>query len=584
MDKVFQIHLAGMVFTIEEKAYEKLKAYNESLRRHFAGNSEVVQDIEARMAELLQQRLGSNRTTLFTEDIHAVIETLGSINQMADADDTATPKETKAPLPPANKKLRRDPYDQSLGGVCSGLASFFDVDTVLIRVLFVLMLIAFGGGVLLYLVLWIAVPVAKGEEAVYMRMQRESKNKKLFRDNDSRVVGGVSSGLANYFGLDVVWIRVAFVIALAVFGTGFWLYVILWIIVPKAISASDKLLMKGKAVDIHSIQQQVMENQGGNKVNSIAEHGTHLIGIILKGIVKLIGSFAALILFIVVIAVSISMVAVFFNLGNTGPINDLINLSVEDKSLILAAKIGITLALLTPLVAVLMLIIKVLFNLSFANRAWFLSLLGLFLTGVGLLIYSGSSYANSIKESESKSQIYRLNKIDTLYLKGIEMPINEDASIEDMGELAFHDKGFVMNKTAILPEIDKIQIKTGRRDSIYLKVIKRAKGKNNEDAKTKIEMIEYAVEVKGNEITIPAYFAIGRDKIYSWQEVDIILVVPNGTIVNLDEAIKEYIDDSRMDEASGNFYKVSEGDLICTDCTYQSSDSGDYNESESIEK
>lgn len=301
MDKVFQIHLAGSVFTIEEQAYEKLKTYIESLRRHFASNPDVVQDIESRMSELLSDRLGSNRTTLFTDDISVVIGILGNVNQM---DEHGAPKTTQAENPAASigstheKKLRRDPYDQSLGGVCSGLANFFDVDPVLIRVLFVVLLVAFGGGILLYVILWIAVPLAKGEDAFAMRMQKEKKSKKLFRDNDSRVVGGVSSGLANYFAIEVTWIRIAFVIALFVFGTGFWLYIILWIIVPKAISASDKLMMKGRAVDIHSIQQQVLENNTGTRTNSIAQHGTHLIGIILKGIIKLVGSFAALILFI----------------------------------------------------------------------------------------------------------------------------------------------------------------------------------------------------------------------------------------------------------------------------------------------
>ena len=571
MDKVFQIHLAGFVFTIEEQAYDKLKSYIESLRKHFANNPDVVQDIESRMSELLNIRLGSNRTTLFNDDVTAVITTLGNVNQM---DEHGTPKTEPANSNSSSigstqeKKLRRDPYDQSLGGVCSGLANFFDVDPVLIRVLFVVLLVAFGGGILLYIILWIAVPLAKGEDAFAMRMQKEKKTKKLFRDNDSKAVGGVSAGLANYFALDVVWIRVAFVIALFVFGTGFWLYIILWIIVPKAISASDKLMMKGKAVDIHSIQQQVMENSTGTRVNSIAQHGTHLIGIILKGIIKLVASFAALILFILVVALSIAMVSVFFNLGNTAQLNELINFTIKNYSIIFTAKAGIFLILITPLIALLMLVIKGLFKLSFANNAWFLSLLGFFLIGIGCLAYAGVNFGTSIHHSENKSSITRLAKTDTLFIHGIEMKEDEMVAIENEGELVFYDKGLVIGKEVVHFEIDDITIKPSKNDSAYIKIIKRSNGSDKEDALSKIEMISYDIIIEGNKLQIPSYFNINKSKQFSWQEVDVILVLPIGTIAYLDDASKENLNENNMDEADGHYYKITNSGLVCQDCIY----------------
>lgn len=572
MDKVFQIHLAGVVYTIEEKAYEKLKAYIENLRKHFASNAEVVQDIEARMTELLSERLGSTRNTLFMDDVTVVIATLGNVNQMDEhGTQNEVPKNTQErPYAPVyDKKLRRDPYDQSLGGVCSGLANFFDVDPVLVRVLFVVLLVAFGGGILLYIILWISVPLAKGEDAFAMRMHKESKTKKLFRDNDSRVVGGVSSGLANYFALDVVWIRVAFIIALFVFGTGFWLYVILWIIVPKAISASDKLLMKGKTVDIHSIQQQVFENQNGTRINSIAQHSTHLVGIILKGIIKLVGSFAAIILFILVMALSIAMVSVLFNLGNTAQLNELINFTVKDSSLVIAAKAGIFLILITPIIALLMVVIRSLFNLSFANKAWFFSLLGFFLTGIICLIYAGVSIGNSMHHTESNASITRLAKSDTLYIEGIDMEENETAIIETEGELVFYDKGLVIGKDVVHFEIDDITIKASKNDSAYLKIIKRANGKNKQNAEEHIEMITYEVKIENNKILIPSFFNIHKSKQFCWQELDVILVLPAGTVVYLDDIAKENINENNMDEADGHYYKVTNNGLTCQDCIYQ---------------
>jgi|LakMenE18May11ns_1017448.scaffolds.fasta_scaffold9918179_2 phage shock protein PspC (stress-responsive transcriptional regulator) len=567
MDKVFQIHLAGVVFTIEEKAYDKLKVYTLNLRQHFASNSDVVQDIESRMAELLHQRLGSNRTTLFLEDVDSVMSTLGNINQMDDHGHASQTQGAPAYTPPTPKKLRRDPYDQSLGGVCSGLASFFDVDPVLIRVLFVVLLVAFGGGILAYLILWIAVPEAKGEEAFQMRLQRENKTKKLFRDNDARVVSGVASGLANYFGLDVVWIRVAFLVSILVFGTGFWLYVILWIIIPKAVTASDKLLMKGRSVDIHSIQQQVIENQGGNKVNSISQHGSHIFGIVIKGVLKLIGAFAALLLFIIVLSISVAMVAVFFNLGDTHQINELIQFTIKNQSIIVAAKAGVFLVLITPAIALLMFVIKALFGLTFDNKAWFFSLLGVFVFGVVSLIYAGLSFGASIRHNESKSQVMRLTANDTLYLEGVEMPFNENVDdIENMGELAFLDKGLVISKTGVHIEIDKTKIRSGKGDSIYLKIIKRGNGKDKENALEKIEMINYNISIENNKLTIPSFFTLNKDQQFSWQEVDVVLIVPQGTVIHLDDISKENLYEEYMDEADGHFYKITEDGLTCLDC------------------
>jgi phage shock protein PspC (stress-responsive transcriptional regulator) len=241
------------------------------------------------MAELFARRVGSAKVTLLVIDVQEVTAILGNIDQMDAHGDIQEKAEPKAPLnKPQHHKLRRNPDDQNLGGVCSGVASFFDVDPVLIRVLFILLLVAYGSGILFYLILWIILPVAKGDDLIYMREQKINKLKKLFRDSDNRVIGGVSAGLAAYFGLDRAWIRLAFVISVFLFGTGFWVYIVLWVIVPKAITASEKLLMRGQNIDIQSIQKEMLQGNVGNKMNSIAQHGSTLIGRLISGFFKLL--------------------------------------------------------------------------------------------------------------------------------------------------------------------------------------------------------------------------------------------------------------------------------------------------------
>ncbi|OYU96410.1 MAG: hypothetical protein CFE21_08415 [Bacteroidetes bacterium B1(2017)] len=570
MEKVFQIHLAGVLFTIEEQAYLQLKSYLDHLHQHFSTNSEVVQDIESRMAELFTQKLGSNRNTLFVADVKEVTSTLGNIDQMDEHGEVHKEKANeKIPFaPPAQRKLRRSPTDQSLGGVCSGIASFFDVDPVLVRVSFVILLVVYGSGVLLYLILWMVIPEAKGEEAEYMRLQRLNKTKRLFRDADNRVVGGVSAGLSNYFDLDRTWIRLIFLASIFLFGTGFWLYVVLWIIIPKAVSASDKLLMRGESVDIRSIEREVMQNQGSNKMNNFAQHGSTVLGKLFKGVLKLFGGLFALLLFTCVIAISIGMVAVFFNLGKTHFLNELIDFTIKDDSIIYSAKIGVMLTLLVPFVGLLLIVVKTLFKVKFINKNWAFTMVGLFMVGIICLAYSGIRFGTSISQNETKTQLEKISIKDTLELEGIEMPFNnlESNDGENEVEMAFEDKGIIMDKDNFSLEIDDVKLKQGKSDSVVLKVVRRAHGKNKENALEQIEMIEYNPIISGNKIIIPAYFNLAKNKQFSWQEVDVTLWVPEGKVIHLDMAVKGILDDNNLDEADGEYYKFVNGTLTCIDC------------------
>ncbi len=573
MDKVINIHLAGMLFTIEEQAYQELKSYLDQLHLHFKANTEIVNDIEARMAELFQHKLGSNRNTLFLADVQDVCQTLGNIAQM---DEHLEAKSIEPPLTDYpnshHNKLRRNGSDQNLGGVCSGMASFFNVDPVLMRVLFVLLLIAFGSGVLLYLILWIVMPLATGDEAEYMRIQNQMRTKKLFRDADARMVGGVSAGLSNYFGIDKLWIRLAFLVSILLFGTGFWLYIILWIIVPKAISASDKLLMKGEAANIQGFEKSHAQGVEYNKINNIAQHGSNVLGKIVKGAFKIFGGLFALLLFFIIISISIAMLAVFLKLGQVNFFSNFLDFTVRNEGIIIAAKFGILLTLLLPFLGLLMIVLKSIFNLKFINKNWGFITLGLFLIGVVSLSYAGTKYATSISETASKASIHKIAEADTLHIGGLEMPFSEpeegsNSDLQDMNiELAFQDKGIVMDENNFYVEINNLKIKQGRSDSIVVKVLLRANGSNEIDAQNKIEMMEYNFKIDRNKLIIPAYYSLAKDKQFSWQEVDVTIWVPKGKTIHLDPSAKEILDDINLDEADGEYYKFENGELICTDC------------------
>ena len=161
MKKTFTINISGNVFYIEEDAYEVLNKYLVNLKKHF-GNSdegkEIEADIEARIAELFNDKAFEEKNVVTLDWVNDVIEIMGTPENFAEAN---TEEE---PLPGQQKpkrRLYRDPEHRVLAGVCGGLAVYFNMDLAILRIIVaVLILITSGTGLLVYLILWIAVPKA----------------------------------------------------------------------------------------------------------------------------------------------------------------------------------------------------------------------------------------------------------------------------------------------------------------------------------------------------------------------------------------------------------------------------------------
>lgn len=165
MKKSININISGVIFHIDEDAYEKLRSYMDSVSLYFEdkkGGKEVIQDIETRIAELLQDRLSEQKEVITISDVEEVIEIMGDPSDFVEeAGEDSEPKSSKTFFK-KGKRLYRDPENSVLGGVCGGLGSYFGIDPVIIRIIFIVLLFA-GYGVwgLVYLVLWIAIPKAK---------------------------------------------------------------------------------------------------------------------------------------------------------------------------------------------------------------------------------------------------------------------------------------------------------------------------------------------------------------------------------------------------------------------------------------
>jgi phage shock protein PspC (stress-responsive transcriptional regulator) len=163
MKKTIQINLAGTVFHIDDDAYELLRTYLNSVERKMQrdpGASEVLHDLETRMAELFTEKLGNHRQVVSIQDVRETLEVLGAPSDFGGQERSQSGGHN---YQRRYKRMYRDPVDKPIGGVCSGLAYYFNTDPLLIRILFVIGLFA-GFGFLLYLVLWIALPLAETAE------------------------------------------------------------------------------------------------------------------------------------------------------------------------------------------------------------------------------------------------------------------------------------------------------------------------------------------------------------------------------------------------------------------------------------
>ena len=158
MKKVINAGIGGRSFVIDEDAYKRLESYLTHFRARLQGaEDEVMNDLESRISELFQAEIGTSSQVVTLEMVQRVTAQLG----MPDGSyETASDGPAEAPELTAPKKFYRDPDGKNLTGVCSGIALYFDIDVVLVRILFLVLLFAGTGGFWIYLIVWLVAPLA----------------------------------------------------------------------------------------------------------------------------------------------------------------------------------------------------------------------------------------------------------------------------------------------------------------------------------------------------------------------------------------------------------------------------------------
>ncbi|WP_395065265.1 PspC domain-containing protein [Flavobacterium sp.] len=423
--------------------------------------------------------------------------------------------------------------------------------------------------------------------------------RKLYRDKDRGLIGGVCTGLGHYFGIDSTWIKILFLILFFGFGTGLIAYLVLWIAMPKAITTSEKLEMTGAPVTISNIEKKVREefdsvsekiknvnyDELGNRVKSSAESAGSRLGDIFTSIfsafAKVLGAIIVVISSISLLGICIASIVLMFS--SSLPKNTIINhisTPIGLETPLWAQGILFLLAAGIPMFFFLILGLKLLVtNLrSIGNIAKY-SLLAVWIIAVGILISLGINEATQIAYDgkEVKKETINLTPNDTLFIK---MKNNDFYSKDNYRHSDFELTQDENNNEVIYSNNVTIEVLKTDEVAPYIQVEKLAVGKTADEAKKRAEKIKYSYKIVGNQLILDNYLLTEVANKFRNQSVELFLYLPKGTILKVDETVQNF---DRSDDdffnihfSSGKYvYKVGESQVKCLNCPADENEYGD---------
>ncbi|KAF2514230.1 PspC domain-containing protein [Flavobacterium foetidum] len=426
------------------------------------------------------------------------------------------------------------------------------------------------------------------------------KHKKLYRDKEKGMIGGVATGLGHYFGIDAVWIKIVFLIfVFAGFGTGILAYFVLWIVTPEAVTTSEKLEMTGEPVTISNIEKKVREeidslsekfknadyDKMGNQVKSGAERIGSSFGDFIMTLFKIFAKFLGVILIMSGLATLIMLLIGVFTLGTNlfidFPWQNFIEAGYFTEYPIWSFGLLMLFAIGIPFFFLTLLGFKLLSpNLKSIGNITKYTLLAVWIIAIAILISIGIKQATEVsydnKTVEKKS--IAITPKDTLFVKFrysdyYAKSLNQHREFKFVQDSAGNDVIYSTN----------VRIHVLRTDETapYLQIEKSARGNSFTNAKKRAEKIDFKYQITGNQLILDNYFLTDVKNKFRGQEVDIYLYLPEGQLFKPDASVKDY-DASENDffnlHFSGDYnYKVQGSKIRCLNCP---SDENEYHDTE----
>ena len=421
MKKTLSINIGSRVFNIDENAFDLLSKYLESIKKYFKKikiNEDIFEDIENRISEKFTSTI-AKRQSLNIDDVNNIIKEMGTLDDFKEAYNDFEINEPKSGGQESStkenkKRIYRNSSDKVIAGVASGLANYFSVDPIIFRLLFIASIFT-GFGIIAYLIFWIGIPSNESGKI--------KEIKRLYRDGDNKILGGVAYGLGNYFGVDPAIIRILFIVSIFIGGSGIIAYFILWISIPEAKTVGEKMNMKGYPLTLENIEKFIKEKlpQNDGKENvfvKIILFPFRVIGPIFLGILALVipilriligGIFFVLSIVIIVLLLVFSLAVlklINFQEFVIGSFDGIFISGIDFSSIVgelpFYQQLSVISFLVVALLFVIMIISKVLFNIKNNSSG---RLIGLFFIGIILFIFNLMVLGNTIDKWDKSGQI-----------------------------------------------------------------------------------------------------------------------------------------------------------------------------------
>ncbi|MFN2379856.1 MAG: PspC domain-containing protein [Bacteroidales bacterium] len=505
MEKTIKINIAGTIFQISEDGYELLREYLQSVTsrlKNFPDGSEMIDDIEARIAEIFQSGASWKTGVISKEEVEEMISTMGSADDIADGlesgDASQMYRSTK------ERKLTRDSENSILGGVCSGLGNYFRIDTIWIRIIFILFTLFYLSGLVIYAVLWIVLPrstvgysrasAGSGRGAVTTGRVSASDNR---RTGEGSPAGNALNDLFTVLGrIIIVFLRVI----LAIFG----------------------------------------------------------VTLVLTGFGLLISYIIIAFLDFPVTGGPFSNVE-FFNLV------DLLTFVVT-PTLVPVMMLLMSLVVILPLAGMIYWGIRMVFQFRARDLILNVIMFSVWILACATLVIfmfsEGVSFANTGRTYEQMA----IPTTDTLIISGSRTLTESDfdrrltVPFEDNLTLYLNEEDKTIYGT---PEVT---FRTLDENAPYIQIVKYSQGKSRVEASKKADDLQYGYNINGNSVGLDNYFTIPAGNRWSGANLRVRVYVPEGMIIYIDEDIEEILDERQGKgvyswQTGGRYWRVVEGGL-----------------------
>lgn len=522
MRKTLNINLGGIAFIIDENAFELLHSYFESLKRKFSNETEreeIINDIESRIAEMLNQKLGNRKEVVTLDDVAYVTEIMGKPEDIAGDEETASAQSS--------------------------------------------------------------------EEKTFTTSGNTTTTvkRRLFRDPDDAKVGGVISGLCHYFGInDPVWVRLAVALLCFVsFGTMILIYILLLIVIPKAMTSAEKLQMKGEPVNISTIEKEIKDaaTRAGESIKNLSGNQSFIskIGNILFLIVafflKLIAAFVIFIGIIVLIALIAAGLGV--TIAGNALLTQAPHLLIDSPSTLTLFNIGLLLFIGAPVIGLIYAALRAI--LGNRGRAPWLKWSLLAAWWIGVFMLGISAYRTGIEfktegvTHESMALMQPIGKkIHVLLVDSTGKPFDKE---DDNSEWHVGFDGIVINGEN-MEDVQQLnigkpdlQIMPSDNDSFYVEKVVSSKGRNKSDAAKNAAYAIYNLSQTDSVLNLPAAVLLDKNNKWRAQNIKVRIAVPEGMFVsfgnNIDHWAATVKGDSNYDDTyfAHTTWTTRNGKIVC---------------------